>query len=168
MAQFRGGLTLIALVLLFPGELPLTQDSTVELSCDVGPLQVILGPDQVAILDCSLGAAAAGPPMRVTWSKDGDTLLEHDYLHQLPNGSLWLSQPLAPEDSDEETSGTLGAVEGSYSCLAHSPLGVVASQAVVVKLASKCLSLWTGVWDWEVWGEGSGVCTWVLAQTPTS
>ncbi|XP_073922329.1 immunoglobulin superfamily DCC subclass member 4 isoform X1 [Castor canadensis] len=132
----RGLLALTLCLLAARGELPLTQDSTVELSCDVGPLQVILGPDQVAILDCSLGAAAAGPPMRVTWSKDGDTLLEHDYLHQLPNGSLWLSQPLAPEDSDEETSGTLGAVEGSYSCLAHSPLGVVASQAVVVKLAT--------------------------------
>uniref|UniRef100_A0A287D2M7 Immunoglobulin superfamily DCC subclass member 4 n=1 Tax=Ictidomys tridecemlineatus TaxID=43179 RepID=A0A287D2M7_ICTTR len=116
-------------------ELLLPQESTVELSCDVGPLRVILSPEQAVVLDCSLGAAAAGPPTRVTWSKDGDALPELDHLHLLPNGSLWLSQPLAPDDSDEAASEALGVIEGSYSCLAHGPLGVVASQAAVVKLA---------------------------------
>lgn len=83
------------MLLLYAGGLLLPQETTVELRCGVGPLQVILGPEQAAVLNCSLGAAATGPPTRVTWSKDGDTLLEHDHLHLLPNGSLWLSQPLA-------------------------------------------------------------------------
>ncbi|CAO2634596.1 Immunoglobulin superfamily DCC subclass member 4, partial [Lemmus lemmus] len=67
------------------GELLLPQETTVKLSCDAGPLQVVLGPQQAAVLDCSLGATAAGPPTRATWSKDGDTVLEHDHLHVLPN-----------------------------------------------------------------------------------
>lgn len=127
---------------LFTGELPLPQETTVKLSCDEGPLQVVLGPGQAVVLDCILGAAAAGPPTRVTWSKNGDTVLEHDNLHLLPNGSLWLSSPLERGDSDDEDALRIWEViEGSYSCLAHSPLGVVASQVAVVKLASKCLHL---------------------------
>ncbi|XP_006511371.1 immunoglobulin superfamily DCC subclass member 4 isoform X3 [Mus musculus] len=118
-------------------ELPLPQETTVKLSCDEGPLQVILGPEQAVVLDCTLGATAAGPPTRVTWSKDGDTVLEHENLHLLPNGSLWLSSPLEQEDSDDEEALRIWKVtEGSYSCLAHSPLGVVASQVAVVKLAT--------------------------------
>ena len=98
---------------------------------------MILGPEQAVVLDCTLGATAAGPPTRVTWSKDGDTVLEHENLHLLPNGSLWLSSPLEQEDSDDEEALRIWKVtEGSYSCLAHSPLGVVASQVAVVKLAT--------------------------------
>lgn len=124
------------------GELLLPQETTVKLSCDEGPLQVVLGPEQAVVLDCTLGATAAGPPTRVTWSKDGDTVLEHGNLHLLPNGSLWLSSPLEQEDSDDEQALRIWKViEGSYSCLAHGPLGVVASQVAVVKLASKCLHL---------------------------
>lgn len=127
---------------LLTGELLLLQETPVKLSCDAGPLQVVLGPQQAAVLDCSLGATAAGPPTRATWSKDGDTVLEHDHLHLLPNGSLWLSSPPEPEDgADEEAFRTWKVIEGSYSCLAHGPLGVVASQVAVVKLASKCLHL---------------------------
>lgn len=108
----------------------------------MGPLQVILGPSQAVVLDCSLGATAASPPTRVTWNRDGDAVLEHDNLHLLANGSLWLSSPREPEDSDgDEALRTWKVIEGSYSCLAHGPLGVVASQVAVVKLASKCLHL---------------------------
>lgn len=121
-----------------------------ELSCGPGPVQVVLGPEQVAVLHCSLGTAAAGPPTSVTWSKDGGALLEHSHLRLLPSGSLWLSQPPAPNGSDEAAP----VIEGSYSCLAHGPLGGVASQAAVVQLASKC-PYWgaelrpgrPGVWD---------------------
>lgn len=113
----------------------MTQQTTVELSCGAGPLQVILDPEQAVLLDCSLGAAAAGPPTSITWSKDRGALPEHSHLHLLPNGSL----RLAPNGSDEAAPGLSEAIEGSYSCLAHGPLGVVASQAAVVKLASKCL-----------------------------
>lgn len=127
---------------LLTGELPLPQETTVKLSCDVGPLQVVLGPEQAVVLDCTFGVTAAGPPTRVTWSKDGHTVLEHDNLHLLPNGSLWLSSPLEQEDSgDEEALRIWKVTEGSYSCLAHSPLGVVASQVAVVKFASKCKHL---------------------------
>jgi hypothetical protein len=132
----------------------LPQETTVKLSCDEGPLQVILGPEQAVVLDCTLGATAAGPPTRVTWSKDGDTVLEHENLHLLPNGSLWLSSPLEQEDSDDEEALRIWKVtEGSYSCLAHSPLGVVASQVAVVKLASKCLHLWGEGGDLETKGD---------------
>ncbi|XP_036011043.1 immunoglobulin superfamily DCC subclass member 4 isoform X10 [Mus musculus] len=133
----RGLLVLTFCLLSARGELPLPQETTVKLSCDEGPLQVILGPEQAVVLDCTLGATAAGPPTRVTWSKDGDTVLEHENLHLLPNGSLWLSSPLEQEDSDDEEALRIWKVtEGSYSCLAHSPLGVVASQVAVVKLAT--------------------------------
>lgn len=109
-----------------------------ELSCGPGPAQVVLGPEQEAVLDCSLGTVAAGPPTSVTWSKDGGALLEHSHLRLLPNGSLRLSRPRAPTGSAEAAPGAPDGIEGSYSCLAHGPLGVVASQAAVVKLASKC------------------------------
>ncbi|XP_028608177.1 immunoglobulin superfamily DCC subclass member 4 isoform X2 [Grammomys surdaster] len=133
----RGLLALTFCLLSARGELPLPQEATVKLSCDVGPLQVVLGPEQAVVLDCTFGATAAGPPTRVTWSKDGDTVLEHDNLHLLPNGSLWLSSPLEREDSgDEEALRIWKVTEGSYSCLAHSPLGVVASQVAVVKFAT--------------------------------
>uniref|UniRef100_A0A8C6WC85 Immunoglobulin superfamily DCC subclass member 4 n=1 Tax=Nannospalax galili TaxID=1026970 RepID=A0A8C6WC85_NANGA len=140
MARGDAGRRLLALsfcLLATRGELPLPQKTTVELSCDIGPLQVILGPKQAVVLDCSLGAAATGPPSRVTWNKDGDVMLEHDHLHLLPNGSLWLSSRLEPEDrNDEEAPRSQKVIEGSYSCLAHGPLGVVASQVAVVKLAT--------------------------------
>ncbi|XP_004687571.2 PREDICTED: immunoglobulin superfamily DCC subclass member 4 [Condylura cristata] len=117
-------------------ELPLFQEVTVELSCGAGPLRVILGPGQMAVLDCSLGAATAGPPTSVTWSKDGGALPEHDHLRLLPNGSLWLSPPPAPNSSDKAVSRAAEVIEGNYSCLAHGPLGVVASQVAMLKLAS--------------------------------
>lgn len=100
---------------------------------------MILGPEQAAVLDCSLGAS--GPPTSITWSKDGGALPEHNHMRLLPNGSLWLSQPLAPDSSEEAAPGDSELIEGSYSCLAHGPLGAVASQVAVVKLASKCLQL---------------------------
>ncbi|XP_039325338.2 immunoglobulin superfamily DCC subclass member 4 isoform X2 [Saimiri boliviensis] len=131
-----GLLALTFCLLAVRGELLLPQETTVELSCGVGPLQVILGPEQATVLNCSLAAAAAGHPNRVIWIKDGDTLLEHDHLRLLPNGSLWLSQPLAPNGSDEAVPKAVGVIEGSYSCFVHGPLGVLASQATVVKLAT--------------------------------
>ncbi|XP_021092718.1 immunoglobulin superfamily DCC subclass member 4 isoform X2 [Heterocephalus glaber] len=119
-----------------PGELPLPQETTAELSCDLGPLHVILGPRQAAVLNCSLGTPATGAPSQVTWSKDGDDLPEYDHLQLLPNGSLWLSPPPAHEDSGTAAPMAVGTIEGHYSCLAHGPLGVVASQAAMVKLAT--------------------------------
>ncbi|EHA98474.1 Immunoglobulin superfamily DCC subclass member 4 [Heterocephalus glaber] len=117
-------------------ELPLPQETTAELSCDLGPLHVILGPRQAAVLNCSLGTPATGAPSQVTWSKDGDDLPEYDHLQLLPNGSLWLSPPPAHEDSGTAAPMAVGTIEGHYSCLAHGPLGVVASQAAMVKLAT--------------------------------
>ncbi|XP_012862509.1 immunoglobulin superfamily DCC subclass member 4 [Echinops telfairi] len=123
-------------LLTHAGELALPQETTVELSCGLGPLQVILGPGQSVVLDCSLGAAASGPLSSVTWSKDGAALPEHQPLRLLPNGSLWLPQWPALNDSDEVIPAASGTIEGSYSCLAHGPLGAVASQAAVVRLAT--------------------------------
>lgn len=59
-----------------------------QLSCGAGPLQVILGPEQALVLDCSLGAAAWTNQHHVEqgWS----ALPEHEHLRLLPNGSLWL------------------------------------------------------------------------------
>ncbi|XP_060040289.1 LOW QUALITY PROTEIN: immunoglobulin superfamily DCC subclass member 4, partial [Erinaceus europaeus] len=97
-----------------------------ELGCGTGPLRVVLGPGQAALLLCRPGGA--GPPHQCPWSKDGGPVPEHGHLRTLPNGSLWLS-PGAPGD------GSRGSVEGSYSCLAQGPLGALASQAAEVKLA---------------------------------
>ncbi|XP_004855679.2 immunoglobulin superfamily DCC subclass member 4 isoform X4 [Heterocephalus glaber] len=132
----RGLLALTFCLLAARGELPLPQETTAELSCDLGPLHVILGPRQAAVLNCSLGTPATGAPSQVTWSKDGDDLPEYDHLQLLPNGSLWLSPPPAHEDSGTAAPMAVGTIEGHYSCLAHGPLGVVASQAAMVKLAT--------------------------------
>ncbi|XP_036294307.1 immunoglobulin superfamily DCC subclass member 4 isoform X1 [Pipistrellus kuhlii] len=132
----RGLLALTLCLLAARGELPLPQETTVELSCGPGPVQVVLGPEQGAVLDCRLGTVAAGPPTSVTWSKDGGALPEHSHLRLLPNGSLWLSRPPAPPGSAEAAPGASDVIEGSYSCLAHGPLGAVASQAAEVKLAT--------------------------------
>ncbi|XP_063099357.1 immunoglobulin superfamily DCC subclass member 4 isoform X2 [Cavia porcellus] len=129
----RGLLALTFCLLAARGVLPLPQDTTVELGCAGGPLRVTLGLQQATVLNCGLGAAALGPPSQVTWSKDGDVLLEHDHLRLLPNGSLWLSPP---EDSDEVAPVATGTIEGNYSCLAHGPLGAVASQTAMVSLAA--------------------------------
>ncbi|XP_059953156.1 immunoglobulin superfamily DCC subclass member 4 isoform X5 [Mesoplodon densirostris] len=129
-----GGLIALTFCLLAArGEQPLPRKTTVSLSCGAGPLQVILGPEQATVLDCGLGAATAGHPPSVTWSKDGGVLPEHNHLRLLPNGSLWLSQLPTPDGTDP---GASEVIEGSYSCLARSPVGVVASQAAVVKLAT--------------------------------
>lgn len=106
-----------------------------ELSCGAGPLHMVLGPGQAAVLDCGLGSTAAVPPTGVTWSKDGGALPEHDHLLLLPNGSLWLDVPPEPNGSDQAAP---TVIEGSYSCLAQGPVGAVASQDVLVKIASKC------------------------------
>ncbi|XP_032479576.1 immunoglobulin superfamily DCC subclass member 4 isoform X2 [Phocoena sinus] len=131
----RGGrlLALTFCLLAARGEQPLPRKTIVSLSCGAGPLQVILDPEQATVLDCGLGAATAGHPPSVTWSKDGGILPEHSHLRLLPNGSLWLSQLPAPDGTDP---GASEVIEGSYSCLARSPVGVVASQAAVVKLAT--------------------------------
>ncbi|XP_049633600.1 LOW QUALITY PROTEIN: immunoglobulin superfamily DCC subclass member 4 [Suncus etruscus] len=105
----------------------------VELSCGAGPLHMVLGPGQAAVLDCGLGSTAAAPPTGVTWSKDGGALPEHDHLLLLPNGSLWLDVPPEPSGSDQAAP---TVIEGSYSCLAQGPVGAVASQDVLVKIAT--------------------------------
>lgn len=158
------GHALMALVsLLCAGEQPLPQETTVSLSCGAGPLQVILGPEQALVLDCSLGAAATGPPTSVTWSKDGGTLPEHGHLRLLPNGSLRLSQLPAVDGANEADPGASEVIEGSYSCLAHGPLGVMASQAAVVKLASKCY-IWGRAETHTTRGAGTGIRHRLLAQ----
>ncbi|KAF6130478.1 immunoglobulin superfamily DCC subclass member 4 [Phyllostomus discolor] len=90
----HGGLIALTFCLLAArGELPLPQETTVELSCGTGPVQVILAPAQVAVLDCSLGTAAGGPPTSVTWSKDGDALLEHNHPGPVPSLTRALLPP---------------------------------------------------------------------------
>ncbi|XP_054983717.1 immunoglobulin superfamily DCC subclass member 4 isoform X1 [Sorex araneus] len=129
-----GLLALTLWLLAARGELPQPQETvTVQLRCGAGPLRVVLGPGQAAALDCGLGTVAAAPPTHVTWSKDGGALPEHEHLHLLPNGSLWLAPAPGPNGTDQAAP---AGVEGSYSCLAHGLGGAVASQTVLVQLAT--------------------------------
>nr|KAF6392231.1 immunoglobulin superfamily DCC subclass member 4 [Pipistrellus kuhlii] len=95
----RGLLALTLCLLAARGELPLPQETTVELSCGPGPVQVVLGPEQGAVLDCRLGTVAAGPPTSVTWSKDGGALPEHSHAGPVP----YLTRALLPPAGTGQT-----------------------------------------------------------------
>ncbi|XP_072470283.1 immunoglobulin superfamily DCC subclass member 4 isoform X3 [Notamacropus eugenii] len=118
------------------GEQLLSQETSLELGCGVGPLYVTLGPEQAVVLNCNPAPAPSGPLARVTWHKDGSPIQEKKHLHLLPNGSLWVSQAAPQESGDEGVSEAPGDNEGNYSCLAHSPLGVVASQVAVIRFST--------------------------------
>uniref|UniRef100_A0A4X2LDD1 Immunoglobulin superfamily DCC subclass member 4 n=1 Tax=Vombatus ursinus TaxID=29139 RepID=A0A4X2LDD1_VOMUR len=102
----------------------------------MGPLYVTLGPEQAVVLNCNPAPAPSGAPARVTWHKDGSLIQEKKHLHLLPNGSLWVSQAAPQESGDGGVPEAPGDSEGNYSCLAHSPLGVVASQVAVIRLST--------------------------------
>ncbi|XP_016283732.2 immunoglobulin superfamily DCC subclass member 4 isoform X1 [Monodelphis domestica] len=118
------------------GKQLLSQETSLELGCGVGPLHVTLGPEQAVVLNCNPVPAPSGPPARVTWNKDGSPIQEKKHLHLLPNGSLWVSQAAPQESRDGGAPEALEDNEGNYSCLAHSPLGVVASQAAVIRFST--------------------------------
>ncbi|XP_064421809.1 immunoglobulin superfamily DCC subclass member 4 [Latimeria chalumnae] len=102
--------------------------NSLELSCGAGPVQAVLEPNQVLVLDCNL--ATVDQPVNVTWAKDGTLLVDQEHLYVLPNGSLYISQ--APKDSgqNERT-----VSEGSYSCISQDSFGAVTSRTVVVRLS---------------------------------
>ncbi|XP_044516051.1 immunoglobulin superfamily DCC subclass member 4 [Gracilinanus agilis] len=118
------------------GKQLLSQETSLELGCGVGPLHVTLGPEQAVVLNCNPVPAPSGPPARVTWNKDGSPIQEKKHLHLLPNGSLWVSQAAPQESSDGGAPEAVEDNEGNYSCLAHSPLGVVASQVAVIRFST--------------------------------
>ncbi|KAI4889686.1 hypothetical protein NFI96_005866 [Prochilodus magdalenae] len=93
---------------------------SVELSCGVGPVRVILEPPDPVLLDCHLGAAEA--PLNITWLRDGAVLSESEAIQLLHNGSL-LVLPSSRE------------VEGAYSCLSGSSFGALTSRTVTLQLA---------------------------------
>ncbi|XP_020838846.1 immunoglobulin superfamily DCC subclass member 4 isoform X2 [Phascolarctos cinereus] len=118
------------------GEQLLSQETSLELGCGVGPLYVTLGPEQAVVLNCNPAPAPSGPPAQVTWHKDGSLIQEKKHLRLLPNGSLWVSQAAPQESGNGGVLEAPGDNEGNYSCLAHSPLGVVASQVAVIRFST--------------------------------
>ncbi|XP_066510450.1 immunoglobulin superfamily DCC subclass member 4-like [Hoplias malabaricus] len=94
---------------------------SVELSCGVGPVHVVLKPPDPLLLDCHLGATEV--PVNVTWLRDGGVLSESENIQLLPNGSLLV----LPSSRD---------IEGAYSCLSGSSFGALTSHTVTLQLAS--------------------------------
>ncbi|KPP64492.1 immunoglobulin superfamily DCC subclass member 4-like [Scleropages formosus] len=94
---------------------------SLELSCGVGPLSVVLEPGHPLLLDCHLGATEA--PTNVTWMRGETPILDNEAVSALPNGSL-----LVRPDKVE-------GVEGEYSCVSSGPFGALASRTLSLHLA---------------------------------
>ncbi|XP_060611593.2 immunoglobulin superfamily DCC subclass member 4 [Anolis sagrei] len=119
--------TLLALTLALPGI------SSLDLSCGLGPTQVMLEPNQTLELSCNLSPVEQ--VFNVSWRKNGLPLSEEeDNLHVLPNGSLFVSSAYAALEDDKSLRESI--VEGNYSCISHGPFGSVAGQTVVLRVAS--------------------------------
>ncbi|KAL4660670.1 immunoglobulin superfamily DCC subclass member 4-like [Arapaima gigas] len=97
------------------------QGRSLELSCGVGPLNVVLEPGQPLLLDCHLGATDG--PTNITWMRGGTALVDGDGVSLLPNGSLFV-QPDMTED-----------MEGEYSCVSAGPFGALVSRTLSLHLA---------------------------------
>ncbi|XP_051484836.1 immunoglobulin superfamily DCC subclass member 4 isoform X4 [Apus apus] len=109
----------------------LLEGDSLELSCSAGPAKVILEPNQAVVLDCNL--APVEQVTNITWKKNGFPLVEQEYLHVLPNGSLFISSQAAAKDSKYPEKAD---AEGNYSCVSHSSLGTVTSQMAAVRFST--------------------------------
>ncbi|XP_072421232.1 immunoglobulin superfamily DCC subclass member 4 isoform X2 [Chiloscyllium punctatum] len=103
--------------------------SSLDLSCSVGPLQVILQPNQAVVFDCNL--PAVDQPANITWKKEGIPVVDEEHHHVVPNGSLYVSY--VPRDSKIQDG---DSSEGSYTCMSQNSFGAITSRTAVIKFST--------------------------------
>lgn len=77
------------------------------------------------VLDCQAHGEA---PIAIRWLKNRVKLIETEHIHQLTNGSLYISEPGSRKDKSDE---------GFYQCLAQNKYGSILSQRARLTIASK-------------------------------
>ncbi|XP_048419082.2 immunoglobulin superfamily DCC subclass member 4 [Stegostoma tigrinum] len=103
--------------------------NSLDLSCSIGPLQVILEPNQAVVLDCNL--PAVDEPANITWNKEGIPVVDEEQHHVVPNGSLYISY--VPWDSKNQDG---NSSEGSYTCMSQNSFGAITSRTAVIRFST--------------------------------
>ncbi|XP_048828340.1 immunoglobulin superfamily DCC subclass member 4-like isoform X2 [Brienomyrus brachyistius] len=94
---------------------------SLELSCGVGPVHVVLESGRPLLLDCHQGATDM--PRNVTWLQGGAFVRDAEAVSVLPNGSLLVRPDKGP------------AAEGDYSCVSAGPFGALTSRKLTLRLS---------------------------------
>ncbi|XP_078097449.1 immunoglobulin superfamily DCC subclass member 4 isoform X2 [Mustelus asterias] len=103
--------------------------NSLDLSCSVGPVQVILQPNQTVVLDCNL--PAVDQPANITWKKEGIAVVDQGQHHVFPNGTLYISN--VPMDSFSQAG---GSSEGSYTCMSQNSFGAITSRTALIRFST--------------------------------
>ncbi|XP_072326690.1 immunoglobulin superfamily DCC subclass member 4 isoform X3 [Scyliorhinus torazame] len=103
--------------------------NSLNLSCSVGPVHVVLQPNQTVVLDCNL--PAVDQPANMTWKKGGIPVVDQEPHHIFPNGSLHISD--VPRDSINQDG---GSSEGSYTCMAQNSFGAITSRTALIRFST--------------------------------
>ncbi|XP_078386083.1 immunoglobulin superfamily DCC subclass member 4 [Cetorhinus maximus] len=102
---------------------------SLDLSCSVGPVHVVLQPNQAVVLDCNL--PAVDQPANITWKKEGIPVVDQEQHHVFPNGSLYISdQPRESMNQDGRNS------EGSYTCMSQNSFGAITSRTALIRFST--------------------------------
>uniref|UniRef100_UPI00398E8476 immunoglobulin superfamily DCC subclass member 4 isoform X2 n=1 Tax=Pristiophorus japonicus TaxID=55135 RepID=UPI00398E8476 len=109
----------------------LSQDkvSSLELSCSVGPVYVVLQPNQAVALDCNL--PAVDQPTNITWKKDGIPVVDQEQHHVIPNGSLYIAEVSSDTKKQDGDSS-----EGSYTCMSQNSFGAITSRTALIRFST--------------------------------
>ncbi|XP_038669258.1 immunoglobulin superfamily DCC subclass member 4 isoform X2 [Scyliorhinus canicula] len=103
--------------------------NSLNLSCSVGPVHVVLQPNQTVVLDCNL--PAVDQPANITWKKGGIPVVDQEPHHIFPNGSLYISD--VPRDSTNQDG---GSSEGSYTCMSQNSFGATTSRTALIRFST--------------------------------
>ncbi|XP_032906344.1 immunoglobulin superfamily DCC subclass member 4 isoform X4 [Amblyraja radiata] len=123
-----GALALALLLLAAPDNV-----NSLELSCSVGPVEVILQPNQTVVLDCNL--PAVDQPANTTWKEEGIPLVDQEHHRVIPNGSLYIAG-VSRSFTDQDG----GSSDRSYTCMSENSFGAVVSRTALIRFSSKSLS----------------------------
>ncbi|XP_072134260.1 immunoglobulin superfamily DCC subclass member 4 [Mobula birostris] len=109
----------------------LTEDKvdSLELSCSVGPVEVILQPNQSVVLDCNL--PAVDQPANITWKERGIPVVDQEHHHVIPNGSLYIS-----EVSRSSVNQDGGISDRTYTCMSENSFGAVTSRTALIRFSA--------------------------------
>lgn len=106
--------------------------NSLELSCSVGPVEVILQPNQTVVLDCNL--PAVDQPANTTWKEEGIPLVDQEHHRVIPNGSLYIAG-VSRSFTDQDG----GSSDRSYTCMSENSFGAVVSRTALIRFSSKCM-----------------------------
>lgn len=103
--------------------------NSLELSCSVGPVEVILQPNQTVVLDCNL--PAVDQPANTTWKEEGIPLVDQEHHRVIPNGSLYIAG-VSRSFTDQDG----GSSDRSYTCMSENSFGAVVSRTALIRFST--------------------------------